>query len=60
MKRENGSFIQNWVGWTREIGQHDNGYIILVINGQRATWDEMADDGGQSIRMSDVEACDWR
>jgi hypothetical protein len=35
MNRENGSFIQKWVGWTRENGQHDNGYIaqLLIDNG---------------------------
>jgi hypothetical protein len=25
-----------------------------------ATWDELADDGGQHIRTSDMEAGDWR
>jgi hypothetical protein len=35
MNRENGGFIQKWVGWTRENGQHDNGYIaqLLIDNG---------------------------
>ena len=27
----NGIFIQNWVGRTRENGQHDNGHVIQLL-----------------------------
>jgi hypothetical protein len=59
MNRENGSFIQKWVSWTGENGQHDNGYIaqLLIDNGPLGMSWQMTVD--QSIRKTDVEVCDW-
>jgi hypothetical protein len=42
--------FKNWVGRTRENGQHDNGPIIPLLMCNGPLGDEMAGDGGQCVR----------